>query len=549
MMKNVFNTSRTSSYDVFLKFVQYDERTGDFVSADEILSKACFEEWLKSRPRIPKKKEESFRRALISQVTGSDGKKPFPLQVEESLVKTLRKRKVWPCFEGTGVSIGKQGFKMLGYHEALTKGKLKTRYIVEDHSSEAYIHRIHCTNDPVNYHIDRKENRDHGPETLGRADITDPLTIHSDCESEVVSDDHSNTSSSYAASYSEDSIDEFSVDTVESCSTDVDPADDETFENYSDPYSYLQGDQASCNLRRQHESPNNYFLSQSLAGNNYQPKAEQAVGSSMMLVLINEINKEIDALKSKSVRNAPDQIATNGYSVAKHQSKRKACSMAATVNAPPTCSSLTESFIDVDRSKTNKRRCDQFRERSLRYFKEMLINALVNFHGGSFEDYLSYIKLVRAATGLDLSDPRIGSKINLNPNNDLICYRSFIIPDRQEFRKGLPILGTITTNSNFTILDDQNSGPLFPVDVVGKQLISFTASLESSAAVMVHALPIIKDYGEGYCRMLKYCYKTNTYIVMLVNTRKIGNNLVMAYQDISDEYPELVAKFNRSITL
>uniref|UniRef100_A0A7S3LN88 Uncharacterized protein n=1 Tax=Aplanochytrium stocchinoi TaxID=215587 RepID=A0A7S3LN88_9STRA len=110
---------RQTTYEIFSQFVVYDKRGN--VDTSAIFDKECFHAWLATRNRAPKKSGESFRRALVSQLTASDGRKPFPPEVEESILKNLRQKKVWPCFEGTKTTIGIQGFKREGYHEKQRK--------------------------------------------------------------------------------------------------------------------------------------------------------------------------------------------------------------------------------------------------------------------------------------------------------------------------------------------------------------------------------------------------------------------------------------------
>merc|ERR1712110_648226 len=89
--------------------------------ASKILSKECYDQWVRSRKKVPMRPPEAFRRALTAHVRGVDGRKPFPEDVEQSLLKELRKKTVWQCFrndENCGL-IGVQGFPALGFHEQL----------------------------------------------------------------------------------------------------------------------------------------------------------------------------------------------------------------------------------------------------------------------------------------------------------------------------------------------------------------------------------------------------------------------------------------------
>lgn len=118
-----------NSLDVFLTFCKYyrDARESGsgllVVDAKDILSRECFEMWLSTRQRALKKPEESYRKTVTAHTQGSDGRKPFPIEVERGLLVDLRRQEVWNCYagrtnaQGERVSIGLQGFRGLGYHE------------------------------------------------------------------------------------------------------------------------------------------------------------------------------------------------------------------------------------------------------------------------------------------------------------------------------------------------------------------------------------------------------------------------------------------------
>lgn len=58
---------KKTSYDVFLDFVRVDKVDKANVNVDDIFSLECFNAWVQSRARVPKKATESFRRALTAQ--------------------------------------------------------------------------------------------------------------------------------------------------------------------------------------------------------------------------------------------------------------------------------------------------------------------------------------------------------------------------------------------------------------------------------------------------------------------------------------------------
>lgn len=113
---------KNTTYEIFLKFVSYN-KSGSKCDTTKLFSKKCFRTWLASRKKTPKRPGESFRRALVSQLTASDGRKPFPPDVEESILANLRRCRVWPCFKGTRSSIGIQGFSKQGFHERHNNSK------------------------------------------------------------------------------------------------------------------------------------------------------------------------------------------------------------------------------------------------------------------------------------------------------------------------------------------------------------------------------------------------------------------------------------------
>mmetsp|Transcript_16270 Transcript_16270/g.19021 ORF Transcript_16270/g.19021 Transcript_16270/m.19021 type:complete len:138 (-) Transcript_16270:586-999(-) len=103
-----------TAYEVFMDFVVYLP-SGE-VKTEKMLSKECYNAWLKSRRSQPKKPQKSFRKALLEHVCAKNSRKQFPKEVERSLLKHLRQRKTWHCFKGEA-SIGCYGFKGFGYHE------------------------------------------------------------------------------------------------------------------------------------------------------------------------------------------------------------------------------------------------------------------------------------------------------------------------------------------------------------------------------------------------------------------------------------------------
>jgi hypothetical protein len=117
-----------NSLDLFMSFTsEYTSPTNPnemLFDTSEILGRECYEAWINTRRAGLKKPEESFRRALTAHVTGADRRRPFPPDVEKSLLVELRRQQTWPCFEGRAgasddraIKIGEQGFRTMGYHE------------------------------------------------------------------------------------------------------------------------------------------------------------------------------------------------------------------------------------------------------------------------------------------------------------------------------------------------------------------------------------------------------------------------------------------------
>mmetsp|Transcript_25096 Transcript_25096/g.54170 ORF Transcript_25096/g.54170 Transcript_25096/m.54170 type:complete len:382 (+) Transcript_25096:471-1616(+) len=108
---------RKTSFEVFMSFVKTCPETGG-VDASDILGRPCFQKWLKTRSARPKNPPRAFKDAIKTIILATNRCRPFPPEVEESLLGYLRKERVWPCFEDQeGVKIGKRGWKIIGFHE------------------------------------------------------------------------------------------------------------------------------------------------------------------------------------------------------------------------------------------------------------------------------------------------------------------------------------------------------------------------------------------------------------------------------------------------
>mmetsp|Transcript_12651 Transcript_12651/g.16438 ORF Transcript_12651/g.16438 Transcript_12651/m.16438 type:complete len:252 (+) Transcript_12651:95-850(+) len=135
-----------SSFKVFKLFTKYDKENS--CDASGIVSKECFQKWKESRKKAPKNAQEAFRRALTAHIRGVDGRRPFPEEVEASLLAEVRKKKVWNCFEGCeGCFIGVQGFPSLGFHEskrnAVKVANVRPSFVPEKKEVSVSRKRIH----------------------------------------------------------------------------------------------------------------------------------------------------------------------------------------------------------------------------------------------------------------------------------------------------------------------------------------------------------------------------------------------------------------------
>eukprot|EP00924_Labyrinthula_sp_SR-Ha-C_P015119 snap_masked-scaffold_9-processed-gene-8.50-mRNA-1 protein AED:1.00 eAED:1.00 QI:0/0/0/0/1/1/4/0/230 len=86
-------TNMKSSLQVFYKFTRRD--VSDKLIFENIISKDCFKEWVKTRSGQLKNPKGAFRRTIYAHLRGADGRSPFVRDVEISILKKLRE--VSPC--------------------------------------------------------------------------------------------------------------------------------------------------------------------------------------------------------------------------------------------------------------------------------------------------------------------------------------------------------------------------------------------------------------------------------------------------------------------
>lgn len=92
-------------------------RADGSIDASGVVSKACFQEWLKAR-NIDESVGDAkrYQRVLSNHLSGVDGRCPFTEEEEAAILKVVRRKERWPCF-GPNISIGHTGFRSKGYHE------------------------------------------------------------------------------------------------------------------------------------------------------------------------------------------------------------------------------------------------------------------------------------------------------------------------------------------------------------------------------------------------------------------------------------------------
>eukprot|EP00515_Schizochytrium_aggregatum_P005781 CAMPEP_0202051236 /NCGR_PEP_ID=MMETSP0963-20130614/4504_1 /ASSEMBLY_ACC=CAM_ASM_000494 /TAXON_ID=4773 /ORGANISM="Schizochytrium aggregatum, Strain ATCC28209" /LENGTH=254 /DNA_ID=CAMNT_0048616391 /DNA_START=66 /DNA_END=830 /DNA_ORIENTATION=- len=112
----------TNTLPIIMRYMEWREDLNRY-DATNAFSKECYTEWLQSRKAKVKNGPDSFRRAIMSHITGQDGRKPFAPKVEEAILRIVRKNEIWDCFQGTvdaagrRVQVGLYGFRGSGYWE------------------------------------------------------------------------------------------------------------------------------------------------------------------------------------------------------------------------------------------------------------------------------------------------------------------------------------------------------------------------------------------------------------------------------------------------
>jgi hypothetical protein len=81
------------------------------ISAERLISRACYEDWLSTRSHAPNEPEKTFQRILTSCVTGTDGRTPFTPAEEAAVLWQIRQKRVWPAFVNSPFTVGIKGFR------------------------------------------------------------------------------------------------------------------------------------------------------------------------------------------------------------------------------------------------------------------------------------------------------------------------------------------------------------------------------------------------------------------------------------------------------
>jgi len=100
----------STSIKVFKRYL-FPAEHDEGAAQDSVIGRACYEDWLSTRSRIPAEPEKTFQRILTSTVSGTDGRQPFTPEQETTVLKQLRVKRAWPAFADTGLTIGIKGFR------------------------------------------------------------------------------------------------------------------------------------------------------------------------------------------------------------------------------------------------------------------------------------------------------------------------------------------------------------------------------------------------------------------------------------------------------
>ena len=93
-----------SSIAVFRRFLVVTKVHDAIVNVDasRVVSKECYEHWLKTRIGVTNQPEKTFQRALTAHLTGSDGRQAFLPEEEAAILNVVRLKRVWFVLKALG---------------------------------------------------------------------------------------------------------------------------------------------------------------------------------------------------------------------------------------------------------------------------------------------------------------------------------------------------------------------------------------------------------------------------------------------------------------
>lgn len=486
-LKRSLIRSTSTSYEVFVKFIKYKKVNNGKVScnASGILSKACFEEWLANKVCTPSNPEESFRRALVSHLTASDGRKPFPPEVERSILADIRKKVVWPCFLNTKCKIGSRGFQKKGYHEKRdAKSKLiNTRQISDQELSS--------------------ESKDSTHEVIEIPDAGSN-TIHQGIEEQYSTDDSDYTSESISV------VELDGEELTEHMSNYFEVEAHQSY-NYNNAHNFrATNDHEASKCGYDQKNPPMNF-------NSY-PYDEP--------LIYTETEKKIRRSGVVSVHEeAPtrDRIIKTEADIAVYNAKELIDNI---------CKYL---FRDHQVCTKKKRRkngtlpADTFLIEMLKFYGR---DKLLNFFKHHYKRKIDFLSRSVLYT------------LNANPGNDIRFNREFLFPRVYGFARDKPV-GTIVMDEYLMIDYLSEAGANILKENTcnyESNWLMFSGSRVQCAVLLYNMWPVLKVHDESTIIWFRKCvkYRDNTRGVLLMNicSYENGQKLCMNFQDISHQYSQ-----------
>jgi len=92
------------SITVFRRFLVVTKVRDEIVNVDasRVVSKECYDQWLKTRIGVKNDPERTFQRALTAHLTGSDGRQAFLPEEEAAILNVVRLKRVWFVLKALG---------------------------------------------------------------------------------------------------------------------------------------------------------------------------------------------------------------------------------------------------------------------------------------------------------------------------------------------------------------------------------------------------------------------------------------------------------------